>query len=719
MPIRVPRWLEITQKNARRTTAVIGVILIVFLSGVTILSGWILYDWAREDWQEDLHSFSTVLSENTSQTMASAYLVLDSVVENVETARLADSRQLSRAFGSRQIHLMLRDKISGLPQVSGVTIAGVDGKLINFSGAYPPPDINLSDRASFSHHRDHADERPFLSQATMSKYTSRPTIYVSRRLSDARGRFIGTAVVGIPCDFFNTIFRNIGLEKKLSIALFQEDNAVVATWPPPNKISGTAALGTIANLGYQPNDLILDTKVRGYPLILRASVAHEVFLEDWLRTMRLLGGIATASFLFVAGAFLIVALLVKRRELDAEDALTLKTQADSANEDKSRFLAMMSHEIRTPMNGMIGLSELLLESELDATQRGYAHSVHQSAVNLMHIINDVLDFSKIESGHLAIEETTFNPVRQLQDLIGLYKASADKKQLTLVLLHDPNDDIDVIGDSHRIAQILGNLLNNAIKFTPAGKVAISFNMQRKSDGGKTVQLNYAVSDSGIGIDEDVQDRLFQPFHQADSSISRKYGGTGLGLAICRRLAALMGGRISCHSIPDQGSTFVFSMPSRIADTALPALPEPETAQNPPMAADDARACHILLAEDNEMNRQLVRALLTRKGYLLDEVENGQLALEAIEKKSYDLVLMDCMMPVMDGYSATISLRRREAALCLKRLPVVALTASAIEGDKKRCLAAGMDDYLAKPFTAKTLLAIVTQWTAPSSASASP
>jgi signal transduction histidine kinase/ActR/RegA family two-component response regulator len=717
MLIRPRRWLNTMQKNTRRMTTVIGVILLIFLSAVTILSGSILYDWALEDWQEDLHGFATVLSENTSQTMASAYLVLDSIADSVDVALLPDASQLSAVFGTRQAHLMLRDKISGLPQVSVASIVGADGKLVNFSDAYPPPGIDVSDRAPFIYHRDHANELPFLSQATISRYASRPTMYVSRRLSDARGRFIGTAVVAIPCDFFNNIFKNIGLEKKLSIALFQENNAVVATWPPPKNISGASALGTTQNLRFRADDLSLSTKVRGYPLILRVSVAHEVFMEDWLRTMRLLGGIAIVSFLVVAGAFAVVALLVKRRELDAEDALTLKALADSANEDKSRFLAMMSHEIRTPMNGMIGLSELLLESRLDATQHGYAHGVHQSAINLMHIINDVLDFSKIESGHLTIEETTFNPMRQLNELVSLYKATADKKQLTLDVRHDPADNIDVIGDSHRIAQILGNLLNNAIKFTPAGEVVISFSVQRHPGHGKAVQLNYAVSDSGIGISEDVQDRLFEPFHQADNTISRKYGGTGLGLAICKRLAKLMGGQITCCSVPDKGSTFVFSVPSRIDDLAPQASPVPDLPLPTPPAGAGSRPCHILLAEDNAMNRQLVRALLTRNGYILDEVENGQLALEAIEKTSYDLVLMDCMMPVMDGYAATTSLRRREAALALKRLPIIALTASAIEGDKTLCLAAGMDDYLAKPFTGKSLLAIVARWTGPAPAAA--
>ena len=360
------------------------------------------------------------------------------------------------------------------------------------------------------------------------------------------------------------------------------------------------------------------------------------------------------------------------------------------------------------MNGIVGMLELMLDTPLDATQRDYAANVHGGVMDLMHIINGILDFSKVESGFMALQSTRFDPVRLLDEVIALHRVNAEKKHLLLEAQIGPNPPPWVNADQSRIRQVLGNLINNAVKFTPSGRITVAFGAYADAADPATLHLRYAVIDSGIGIDAAQQGKLFEPFSQADPAISGEYGGTGLGLAICKRLVELMRGRISCASNAGAGSTFTFQIPCRVADPALLPMAAAPPERSAPAAAA-AGALRVLLAEDTELNRQLVRILLTKRGCIVEEVENGQLALDALERRPFDLVLMDCMMPVLDGYQASRRWREREAARGAARTPFIALTASAISGDRERCLEAGMDDYLAKPFTASQFDAMLARW----------
>ncbi|BBO83945.1 hypothetical protein DSCO28_45110 [Desulfosarcina ovata subsp. sediminis] len=387
--------------------------------------------------------------------------------------------------------------------------------------------------------------------------------------------------------------------------------------------------------------------------------------------------------------------------------LTLaKESAEMANRAKSEFLANMSHEIRTPMNGVLGMISLALMTDLDERQHNYISKAHKSAERLLGLLNDILDFSKIDAGKLEIEHVNFSLEEVIAHLDDLIRIKAEENGIAFSIDVDPDVPQALVGDPLRLGQVLINLASNAVKFSDQGdRVSVQVSLIEKTDVEAVVE--FAIRDTGIGISGEQLDRLFRAFSQADGSTTRRYGGTGLGLIISQEIAHLIGGRIEVESEVGVGSTFRLTAPLERQPASLPLKEsDDQIHQKVPEHVVEPDTERILLVEDNELNQELAQEMLLTQGYQVDIAENGAVALEKLERMNYDLVLMDCQMPVMDGYAAARKLREEKR---FRRLPIIALTGHAMKGDSQKCLAAGMDDYITKPFSLDSLINTVQKW----------
>jgi signal transduction histidine kinase/CheY-like chemotaxis protein len=644
-----------------------------------------------------------LLAQQTSNEMAAADLLLDGMLERIAVLGVDDPDALRREMAGEGEFRDLSARKKALPQIDVATVTDDQGNVVNFTRSYPAPKINLADRDYFRVHRERRDRSAFVSLPVRNRGNGTWTFYLSRRIEARDGRFLGTVLVGLSSRRLSDFFSKINLGDDATVTLYRRDFAVLARWPHVDAQMGTINRGgsSFEIVERQRRDdgvVVVDTprpsaggaRVRRmgavrtvplYPLLINVTVTERLFLSQWRSFAWQLAGIGAVCIAAVMTVFAILLRDMRRRDASMRRQRALQHEADAANRAKSDFLAMISHEIRTPLTAVIGFAEQLEHAGGVDEAAELGGIIARNGHSLLALINDILDMSKMETGHLALERVPFAPGEALAGVRSLMAGQARQRGIGFDARLAPDCPAMVLGDPTRWRQIVLNLVSNAIKFTERGEVSVQVWYEPGA-----VRHACRVADTGIGMDAAQLERLFKPFEQADSSIARRFGGTGLGLYLVRQLAHSMGGAVAVDSRPGEGTRITVTVHA-------PAAPVPVA---PPVRAVDhgcatALAGRVLLVEDGDDNRRLVAAMLRQRGLDVVCAADGQQGVECAMAGAPDLVLMDIQMPVLDGLAATARLR----ALGF-HAPIVALTANVMAHDRARYQAAGFDACLAKP-----------------------
>ncbi|MFM2112013.1 MAG: hypothetical protein RLZZ271_673 [Pseudomonadota bacterium] len=699
-----------------------GIAVIILLISAAIGASLAIRKKEINDWQRHMTGMTMVLAEQLTESLVPVSDALKELVDYTREVGVTDVHNFRTKLSTPQAHKSLKDAIALLSVADVATFVASNGDNINFTRSYPVKGINLADRDYFQHHLEVADENEFVSAPVKNKGNGKWTFYISRRVSDVNGQFLGVVLVGVSVEkiveFHNKVVDHLG--QNSSISLFREDLKLLSRSPfreqMQGKINKTGSAYTLLKVqGKTEGTVIAESPrfssgvaevrmgtlhpVRGYPLFLLTVITKDVYLVAWYRSVYTLTGVVSVSCLLILLGVYFLSSNIRKRENDLVIRKQLQTQAEAANDAKSNFLATMSHEIRTPLNGILGMAQLLQSPQMgDHERRDYARTILNSGRTLLTLLNDILDNARIESGNFEIRPEPVRINEILRESVKLFEPQARAKGLTIRYQWQGSASKAYLLDPVRIRQMIANFLSNAIKFSDKGTIEL---IARTETQMNREMLRVEVVDQGIGISPQDRSLLFRSFSQIDSTLTRKHGGSGLGLATVRNLAHLMGGDADVESEPGQGSTFWFAVPALgVKEEEASSVP-PELA--PSIVETDAKAVTVLIVEDDRTNQLVISSLVARLGYNCVQVSNGSEAVVvATSSVRPDLILMDVQMPLMDGITATRAIREWERSSGKQAVPIVALTAGVYEEDRQRCEQAGMNEHLSKPVMIQAL-----------------